>query len=113
MMIGPVELRSPVRLAPMAGVTNPPFRLVARECGSGLTTSEEIDAGSLLVSTTQPPPSPPTTRRSVPWPSSSWDGTPMLAQAAGHLQALGADIVDLNMGCPMPKITGKGKGPPS
>ena len=41
MKIGSVEISALARLAPMAGITNAPFRLIARECGSGLTTSEE------------------------------------------------------------------------
>ena len=49
MKIGPVELSALARLAPMAGVTNAPFRLIARECGSALTTSEEMDAAALLT----------------------------------------------------------------
>ena len=48
MLIGNVEITGVARLAPMAAVTNAPFRLVARECGSGLTTTEEIDAISLI-----------------------------------------------------------------
>src|SRR6201988_4555295 len=49
MRIGPVEIRTTARLAPMAGITNAPFRLIAQECGSGLTTSEEMDAAALLM----------------------------------------------------------------
>ena len=48
MRIGPVEVKGIARLAPMAGISNAPFRLVAKECGSGLTTSEEIDCDGLL-----------------------------------------------------------------
>jgi tRNA-dihydrouridine synthase B len=47
--IGAVEVRSPARMAPMAGITNAPFRLIVRECGSGLTTTEEMDAAALLM----------------------------------------------------------------
>src|SRR6266508_2690243 len=49
MKIGDVEIKAATRLAPMAGVTNAPFRLIARECGSGLTTTEEMDAAALLI----------------------------------------------------------------
>ena len=44
MFIGNVEVKGLARLAPMAGISNAPYRIVARECGSALTTSEEIDA---------------------------------------------------------------------
>ena len=48
MRIGNVEIAGIARLAPMAAVTNAPFRLIAQECGSGMTTTEEIDAASLV-----------------------------------------------------------------
>ena len=111
MKIGPVEIPALARLAPMAGVTNAPFRLIARECGSGLTTSEEMDAAALLtghphadaIAAYYPEERPLTMQLLGKDPD-------LLARAAERCQSLGADIVDLNMGCPMPKITGKGKG---
>tara|TARA_B100000686_G_scaffold24529_1_gene23238 strand:- start:7 stop:192 length:186 start_codon:yes stop_codon:yes gene_type:complete len=48
MIIGNVEVKSLTRLAPMAGISNAAFRMVARECGSALTTSEEIDAQGIF-----------------------------------------------------------------
>src|SRR5215510_1871368 len=51
MRIGNVDVQGLARLAPMAGATNAPFRLVARECGSSLTTTEEMDAASILFET--------------------------------------------------------------
>jgi tRNA-dihydrouridine synthase B len=109
--IGPVEISAIPRLAPMAGITNAPFRLIARECGSGLTTTEEMDAASLLLDT------PHADAIAAAYPEEHplamqllGNDADTLARAAGKLEGLGADIVDLNMGCPMPKITGKGKG---
>jgi nifR3 family TIM-barrel protein len=111
MRIGPVEVRGLARLAPMAGVTNAPFRLVALECGSGMTTSEEMDAGSLLL---DHPHADAITRyypEERPLAMQLLGKDPeTLARAAARLESLGADIVDLNMGCPVPKITAKGKG---
>jgi tRNA-dihydrouridine synthase B len=111
MKIGPVEIHARVRLAPMAGATNAPFRLVARECGSGLTTTEEMDAAALLMN------HPHADAIAAYYPAERplamqllGKDIDVLARAAERVQALGADIVDLNMGCPMPKITGKGKG---
>src|SRR3989442_14977879 len=51
MKIGSVEIPKLCRLAPMAAISNAPFRLIAKECGSGLTTTEEMDAFSLLMET--------------------------------------------------------------
>jgi len=111
MRIGSVEIRSVARLAPMAGVTNAPFRLVAGECGSGLATTEEMDAAALLMN------HPHANAIAAYYPAERplamqllGKDIDILVRAAERLQTLGADIVDLNMGCPMPKITAKGKG---
>ena len=111
MRIGDVDVRGLARLAPMAGATNAPYRLVARECGSGLTTTEEMDAVSVLFET------PHAIAASAYYPAERplamqllGKNPEALAQAAARCEALGADVVDLNMGCPVQKITGKGKG---
>jgi len=111
MKIGPVEISKLARLAPMAGITNAPFRLIARECGSDLTTTEEMDAAALLSN------HPHADAIAAYYPEERplamqllGRDADLLARAAERCQTLGADIVDLNMGCPMPKITGKGKG---
>ncbi len=100
-----------LRLAPMAGVTNPPFRLIARACGAGLLTSEELDARALLhdnrknrVLALHLPEERPLAMQLL---GSEPD---VLADAARRLEADGADAVDLNMGCPVPKIVTKGQG---
>ena len=111
MKIGPVELSALARLAPMAGITNAPFRLIARECGSALTTSEEMDAASLLTGHPYADDIAAYYPEERPLAMQLLGKDPdLLARAAERCQLLGADIVDLNMGCPMPKITGKGKG---
>ena len=111
MKIGAVEVGGCARLAPMAGATNAPFRLIARECGSGLTTTEEIDAGSLLVETPHADAIVASYPEERPLAIQLLGArADLLARAAERAQILGADIVDLNMGCPMPRITGKGKG---
>jgi tRNA-dihydrouridine synthase B len=100
-----------LRLAPMAGVTNAPFRLVARECGAGLSTSEEIDARALIADNAH-------TREIVrylpeerPLAMQLLGADPdVLAEAARRLEAAGADAIDLNMGCPVAKIVAKGQG---
>jgi nifR3 family TIM-barrel protein len=111
MKIGPVDIPALARLAPMAGITNAPFRLIARECGSGLTTSEEMDASALLTGHPHADAMAAYYPEERPLAMQLLGKDPdLLARAAERCQLLGADIVDLNMGCPMPKITGKGKG---
>src|SRR5262249_19765650 len=111
MKIDSVEERALARQAPMAGITNAPSRPSARECGSGLTTSEEMDAAALLMNR------PHADAIAAYYPEERplamqllGKDADILVRAAERVQKLGADIVDLNMGCPMPKITGKGKG---
>jgi tRNA-dihydrouridine synthase B len=111
MKIGSIEIRELCRLAPMAAVTNAPFRLLARECGSGLTTTEEMDAFALLMETPRAGELTSFYPEERPLAMQLLGRDPQaLIRAAHRCEELGADIVDLNMGCPMPKITSKGKG---
>jgi nifR3 family TIM-barrel protein len=111
MRIGRVEIRNPLRLAPMADITNAAFRLVARECGSDLVTSEEIEAYSLLIGSERTQDIASYLPEEHPIALQLLGGDPeVLARAARLLEEAGADIVDLNMGCPVPKITKKGHG---
>src|SRR5437660_2964052 len=95
----------------MAAVTNAPFRLVARKCGAGPLTSEEIDARGLVEGSARTaelarylPEEHPIAMQLL-----GSDGD-VLAEAARRLEAAGADAVDLNMGCPVAKIVAKGQG---
>lgn len=111
MKIRDIEVGGIARLAPMAGISNAPFRLVARECGSALTTSEEIDAISLIRGS---PVALDIARylpeeRPIAMQLLGADAG-LLVAAAELLQEQGASIIDLNMGCPMRKITRQGKG---
>jgi tRNA-dihydrouridine synthase B len=100
-----------LRLAPMAGVTNAPFRLVARECGAGLLTSEEIDANALVRDNAQTRALAAYLPEEHPLAMQLLGADPdVLAEAARRLEAGGADAIDLNMGCPVAKIVGKGQG---
>jgi tRNA-dihydrouridine synthase B len=100
-----------LRLAPMAGVTNAPFRLICRESGARLLTSEEIDArafamgnGKTEALTLYLPEERPLVMQLL------GNDAEVLAEAARRLEAAGADGIDLNMGCPVAKIVAKGQG---
>ena len=100
-----------LRLAPMAGVSNAPFRLVCREAGAGLLTSEEIDARALVMGNAKTE----TLARYLPEERPLamqllGSDADVLAEAARRLEAAGADGIDLNMGCPVAKIVAKGQG---
>ncbi len=100
-----------LRLAPMAGVTNAPFRLVARECGAGLLTSEEIDARALISGNARTRVLADYLPQEHPLAFQLLGGDPdVLAEAGQRLEAGGADGIDLNMGCPVPKVVAKGHG---
>jgi tRNA-dihydrouridine synthase B len=100
-----------LRLAPMAGATNAPFRVVARECGAGLLTSEEIDARALVEDSAHTRVLAQHLAVERPLAMQLLGADPdVLAEAARRLEADGADAIDLNMGCPVPKIVAKGQG---
>src|SRR5215813_3231996 len=100
-----------LRLAPMAAVTNAPFRLIARECGAGRLTSEEIDARGLVEGSPRTAELASFLPEEHPIALQLLGADPdVLAEAARRLEATGADGIDLNMGCPVAKIVAKGQG---
>src|SRR5437764_11997546 len=107
MLDGMIDLR----LAPMAAVTNTPFRLIARECGAGRLTSEEIDARGLVEGSARTAELASFLPEEHPIALQLLGADPdVLAEAARRLEAAGADAIDLNMGCPVAKIVAKGQG---
>ena len=100
-----------LRLAPMAGATNAPFRLVARACGAGLLTSEELDARALVEGNARTQVLAQYLPQEHPLAFQLLGGDPdVLAEGARRLEAAGADAIDLNMGCPVAKVVAKGHG---
>lgn len=100
-----------LRLAPMAGVSNAPFRLVCREAGAGPLTSEEIDARALVMGNAKTETLARYLPEERPLALQLLGGdADVLAEAARRLEAAGADGIDLNMGCPVAKIVAKGQG---
>jgi len=105
MRIGPYRLRNNLVLAPMAGVTDRPFRQLCRRFGAGLAVSEMVSSNSLLWGSDK------TKRRAdhrgEPTPRSvQLLGTDpaMMAEAARVNVDNGAQIIDINMGCPAKKV---------
>jgi nifR3 family TIM-barrel protein len=105
--VGPVRLKNKVFLAPMSGVTDAAFRKVADRCGAGLVVSEMVASEELARSR------PDMVRRTAGKTSNS----PFVIQLAGReakwmaegariAEGLGADIIDINMGCPARQVTG-------
>ncbi|MDI3262053.1 MAG: tRNA dihydrouridine synthase DusB [Fulvimonas sp.] len=105
MQIGPYRIDPPLVLAPMAGVTDKPFRLLCKRLGVGLAVSEMTSADPALWHT----------RKSLKRMDHAGEPAPvsvqiaghdpaMLAEAARHNVAQGAQIIDINMGCPAKKV---------
>jgi tRNA-dihydrouridine synthase B len=105
MQIGPYKLSSPFMLAPMAGVTDTPFRKLCRQFGAGMTTSEMTTADTSLWQTAK-------SRHRL---DLDLDAEPVAVQIAGSepdqlataaraCVERGAQIIDINMGCPAKKV---------
>jgi len=106
-----LEAMIDLRLAPMAAVTNTPFRLICRECGAGPLTNEELDARALLQGSARTVEMTRFLPEERPIAMQLLGSDPdVLAEAARRLEAAGADAIDLNMGCPVAKIVSKGQG---
>lgn len=110
--IGPLELAVPVVLAPMAGITNTAFRRLCREYGAGLYVSEMITSRALVERT-------PESLRLITHHESETPRSIQLYGVDPHTVAEAvrflvdqdlADHIDLNFGCPVPKVTRKGGG---
>jgi tRNA-dihydrouridine synthase B len=106
MKIGKVELPSPFAIAPMAGMTDTAFRrLVKRHGGCGLVVSEMVSSEGLVRGIDRTLEYAEFTQEERPVSIQIFGGDPAkMADAAQIVEGLGADIVDVNMGCPVPKI---------
>ena len=111
LQIGPYSITNPVILAPMAGVTDNPFRQLCLKMGAGMAVSEMVTSNPKLWHT----------RKSRLRMDHSGEGEPRSVQIAGHdpeqmaeaavlNQRHGAQIIDINMGCPAKKVCNKASG---
>ena len=111
MQIGKIKLETPLVLAPMAGITDLPFRLICRHLGCGMTVSEMVSAKGLLYKNVKTTEMLRIDAGERPTAIQLFGSVPAeLAEAARLVEASGADIIDFNMGCPVPKIVNNGEG---
>jgi nifR3 family TIM-barrel protein len=105
--IGNVTLKNRVVLAPMAGVCNPAFRLIAKEFGAGLVCAEMVSDKGILHQNEKTLKMLYVDEREKPLSLQIFGGTKeTLVDAAKYVdEYTNADIIDINMGCPVPKIT--------
>ena len=109
--LGPFQLDHPFILAPMAGITNSPFRRLMKRRASALVVSELVSANGIEYAGER-------TLDLLRFHDEErvvglqifGEDTQHLCNAAQHIERLGADFVDINMGCPVPKVVKKGGG---
>ena len=109
--IGGLRLRSRILIAPMVGITDAPFREICHAMGAGLVSTEMVAAEALVRSI-------PTSLAMLDFPSGIRPVAVQLvgcepavmAEAAQIAVAAGADVVDVNLGCPVKKVVGRGSG---
>src|SRR6187402_440019 len=106
MKIGSIDLAPAFGLAPMAGMTDTAFRrLVKRRGGCGLVVTEMVSSEGLVRGIDRTLEYAEYTEEERPVSIQIFGGDPVkMADAARIVQDMGADIVDINMGCPVPKI---------
>ncbi len=111
MQIGSLKIDVPLLLAPMAGITDLPFRVICREFGCGMTVSEMVSAKGLLYKNIKTCDMLRIDDGERPTAIQLFGSVPSeLAQAAAIIAKNGADAVDFNMGCPVPKVVNNGEG---
>ena len=112
MRIGTVEINSKLALAPMAGVTDAAYRQICSELGAGLTYTELVSAKALCYQDKKSKLLLQPFRGEKPFAAQIFgsDITCMAEAAQIAIEACGADILDINMGCPVGKVVGSGDG---
>lgn len=111
MKIGNVALSDKTILAPLAGITNLPFRLMVKESGCGLVCSEMVSANGLLHQSQKTFALLASAPEEKPVSFQIFGADPaIMAEAARLVEAAGADILDINFGCSVKKVVKTGSG---
>ena len=112
MNIGTVTIDSRLALAPMAGVTDLAFRTICRELGAGLTYTEMVSAKALCYQDKKTIPLMELGAEEHPAAVQLFGSDPVcMEEAAAKVAELARpDLIDINMGCPVPKIANSGDG---
>lgn len=109
--IGNVTLDNNVILAPMAGVTDLPFRLICREMGAGLVCMEMVSAKAIYYNNKNTEELLNIHPEEIPASLQLFGSDPeIVAQMAARIQERPFSILDFNMGCPVPKVVNNGEG---
>ena len=111
MKIGNVELENNIILAPMAGVSDLPFRLLCREQGAGMVCTEMVSAKAISFHNKNTVALLETSPAEHPVSLQLFGADPdIISEMAAYIEERDFDVLDLNMGCPVPKVAGNGEG---
>ena len=111
MKIGNVTLKNQVILAPMAGVSDLPFRLLCKEQGAGLVCTEMVSAKAIAYHNRNTIPLLAVSEEERPVSLQLFGSDPdIISEMAAYIEERPFDILDLNMGCPVPKVVNNGEG---
>ncbi|MFQ7574640.1 MAG: tRNA dihydrouridine synthase DusB [Lachnospira sp.] len=111
MFIGNVEIKNNVVLAPMAGVTDLPFRLLCKEMGCGLLYTEMVSAKAIMYNNKNTEALLKVTPQENPIAVQLFGSEPaVMSEIAKRIEERPFDIIDVNMGCPVPKVVNNGEG---
>jgi nifR3 family TIM-barrel protein len=106
LVIGPHRIWPPIVLAPMSGVTNRTMRALYKSFGCGLTVTEFVSSNALMYGSARTMEMIDQHGIEKPVSTQLWGSDPeLMARAARLVRECGADIVDINFGCPAPKVT--------
>ena len=111
MRIGNVVLENNIILAPMAGVTDLPFRLLCKEQGVGMTCTEMVSAKAISFHNKNTESLLEISEKERPVSLQLFGSDPdIISEVASYIEERPFDILDINMGCPVPKVAGNGEG---
>ena len=111
LQIGSVTLPNNLILAPMAGVTDLPFRLLCKEQGAGLLCMEMVSAKAIMYKNKNTQELLKIDERELPVSLQLFGSDPdIISKIAHEIEERPFDILDINMGCPVPKIVNNGEG---
>ena len=111
MQIGSLKLENNVFLAPMAGITDRPFRTLCHEMGSGLVYSEMVSAKGIYYNNENTKQLLDIGEGEMPAALQLFGSEPEIMGAMGKkIEGINAGIIDINMGCPVPKVVKNGEG---
>ena len=111
LVIGDITIEHPLALAPMAGVTDLPYRLLCKEQGAGMMCTEMVSAKGLYYGNRKSEPLMATDPKEIPVAIQIFGSDPeIMGQMAAKVNDGRFQMIDINMGCPVPKIVNNGDG---